>query len=137
MNLKVKINHFQIIVPNQICKSLRGLEFSTFAFEMTIEELNLLSESTPLVIDFWATWCEPCTWLDPILNELALDNARKWQLLKIDIDLNSEIALHHTIRSVPTTLVFYKGKELGRYSGMMWKKQFGEWIDAQLAAGSL
>ena len=111
--------------------------FNTFAPEMTIEELNSLSESTPLVIDFWATWCEPCTWLEPILDELSKENTDKWQLLKIDIDLNPEIALHHTIRSVPTTLVFYKGQELGRYSGMMWKKPFGEWIDAQLGSYEL
>ena len=103
---------------------------------MTLNELQQLSNQTPLVLDFWATWCEPCTWLDPILNELAAENEGKWQLLKIDIDALPEIARHFDIRSVPTTIVYKNSTELGRYGGMMWKKQFGEWIDERLASGS-
>lgn len=90
------------------------------------------SQSLPVVVDFWAPWCEPCFMLEPILNELESENQGRWKLIKINIDEMIEIAGKYSIRSVPTVCIFHKGEMIAKYNGLMWKKQFGEWIEGQL-----
>src|SRR5687768_5713632 len=99
----------------------------------TIEEFNKYvlesSNDLPVVVDFWAPWCDPCLMLAPIMKELAEENSEKWTFVKINIDESVAIANLYNIRSVPTVMVFNKGKIGGRYNGLMWKKDFGRWID--------
>ena len=104
---------------------------------MTFNELQNRSKNHALVIEFSAVWCEPCTWLAAILDELATLNTGKWELIKIDIDALPELSKNFNIRSVPTTIVFFNENELGRYQGMMWKKQFNEWINQHLNGAKL
>jgi putative thioredoxin len=101
--------------------------------DMKSDKLLELSYTEPLIVDFWAPWCEPCLILEPILDELASENTNRWQLVKINIDEEIELAEHFSIRCVPTTCIFYKGKLLAKYNGLMWKKQFGEWIEKEMS----
>ncbi|MCX6351957.1 MAG: thioredoxin domain-containing protein [Bacteroidetes bacterium] len=93
------------------------------------EEILKKSFHIPVVVDFWADWCEPCSWLEPILDALAIENKTKWNLVKIDIDVQPQIAVENRVKSVPTTIIFIDGKEVNRYKGMMFKKEFGKWIE--------
>lgn len=60
------------------------------------------------VVDFWATWCGPCRFLSPILDELEQEG--KIDLVKVDVDQNPELAQEHGIMSIPT-MMFYKDGE--------------------------
>jgi putative thioredoxin len=100
-----------------------------------IQDILQPSHERPFVVEFWAPWCEPCKWVEPILHELAQENPHRWTLVKINLDEAPEVAEHYGIRSVPTTLVVQSGEVRGRYGGMMWKKQFGEWIDGAMKNG--
>jgi putative thioredoxin len=104
---------------------------------ISLEDFNkqVLEESynQPIIVDFWAPWCDPCLLLEPIMNELAEENAGKWKLVKINIDESISIAEQYHIRSVPTVSIFYKGAICAKYNGLMWKKDFGRWIDDALS----
>ncbi len=107
----------------------------------TLEEFNeyVLEQSSniPVVVDFWAPWCDPCLILEPIMNELAEENAGKWKLVKINIDESEAIAEMYNIRSVPTVSIFYKADICAKYNGLMWKKEFGRWIDDAISKAGI
>jgi thioredoxin len=87
------------------------------------------SHSKPVVVDFWADWCDPCKLLEPILDELAYENENEWVLIKIDIEESPELKERFDIMGVPATIIFHKGEIIGRYNGLMWKKDMGRWIE--------
>jgi putative thioredoxin len=91
------------------------------------------SEEMPVVVDFWAPWCEPCLMLEPIMNELADENKNNWRLVKINTDENPDIAAAYNVRGVPVVKIFFRGNVIASYNGLMWKKQFGQWIEENIA----
>ena len=74
-------------------------------------ESEILQSETPAVVDFWATWCQPCLALGPIVEELAKDYAGKIKVAKMNVDDNPNTPAKYGIRSIPTIL-FFKGGEL-------------------------
>ena len=76
------------------------------------------SKSKPIILDFWATWCNPCKQLTPILEKIVLQMAGKVKLVKIDIDQNQSLAQQMQIQSVPTVLAFFNGKPINGFAGM-------------------
>ncbi|RYD78649.1 MAG: thioredoxin [Sphingobacteriales bacterium] len=101
--------------------------------EMTLDNFTEMvlekSQTVPVVVDFWAPWCDPCLLLEPILTELEQENNGQWKLIKINIDESISVAEKYHIRSVPTVCVFHNGEIAAKYNGLMWKKEFGRWID--------
>lgn len=90
-------------------------------------ELNfdkLLSLHNVLVVDFWAKWCRPCKMFSPILDEISKEN-NVW-IAKLDIDENPNTAYQYDVSSVPTTIVFEKGKPVKRIIGAKPKHQMVE-----------
>ena len=90
------------------------------------------SQIKPVIVDFWATWCDPCKILDPILDGLALENSDTWSLIKIDTDESKDIATKYDIMGVPAIRIFNKGELIGKFNGLMWKKDMERWIGEQL-----
>ena len=76
------------------------------------------SKKNPVIVDFWATWCNPCKQLTPILEKLVLQMNGKVKLVKIDIDQNQSLAQQMQIQSVPTVLAFFEGKPINGFAGM-------------------
>jgi len=84
----------------------------------TKENFNTLIESDKLtIVDFWATWCGPCKNQIPILDEFAKSNPDV-QIIKVNVDDNSELATSYGIRSIPTIIYIKNSKELKRASGV-------------------
>lgn len=83
------------------------------------EHLKLLitTAKIPVVVDFWAAWCEPCKALAPHITALAKARAGEWLIVKADTEVDRRMGLAFTIMSVPLIVVFEGGKELDRRGG--------------------
>ncbi|NEE00965.1 tetratricopeptide repeat protein [Phytoactinopolyspora halotolerans] len=77
------------------------------------------SASVPVVIDFWATWCQPCKQLSPILEKLAAEYGGRFVLAKIDVDANQQIAASAQVQSIPTVLGVVKGQAIPLFQGAL------------------
>ena len=82
--------------------------------ELTITEQNfdeeVLNAKTPVLVDFWATWCGPCRMLAPIIEEIAKEYDGKVKVGKVNVDDERELALQFGVSSIPTVLVFENGE---------------------------
>jgi len=91
------------------------------ADEVTVTTSNFDSEvvqsAVPVVADFWAEWCGPCKMIAPMLKELATQYKDKIKIAKIDVDAQVELAQQFNIVSIPTILVFSKGKVVKQQIG--------------------
>ncbi len=95
-------------------------------------ETDVLSADTPVLVDFWASWCGPCKMIAPILEELSDHYAGKVKICKIDVDANREIAAKYNIRGIPTLMLFKDGALEATKVGALSKPQLTEFIDSSI-----
>ena len=108
-------------------------EFDLIDFQAEVIEA---SYSRPVVVDFWADWCDPCKWLEPIITELAAERKEQWAFIKINSDHEQDIAAKYNIKGIPAIRVFQKGEIVASYNGMMWKKDLDKWIDEAISGAA-
>ena len=80
-------------------------------------EKDVLKSSTPVLVDFWATWCGPCKALAPKLDEIAKEYGTKLRVAKVDIDQNRETPSTYGVRGVPTLVLFKDGQVIDQIVG--------------------
>lgn len=83
---------------------------------------DIINSDKPVLIDFFATWCGPCKVLGPILKQVKDSLGERISIIKIDVDKNQEIASLYQVRGVPTIIIFQKGQQLWRQSGVLSKE---------------
>ena len=82
-----------------------------------------------VLVDFFATWCQPCKMMHPILKQVKDVLGDRIRIIKIDVDTHSALASKYQIQSVPTLMLFRKGEVLWRTSGVMQKAELLGMID--------
>ena len=79
---------------------------------------DIIQGDKPVLVDFFATWCGPCKYQGPILEELATVIGDDVRIIKIDIDRNQAVAAKYNVRSVPTLMIFKNGEVLWKEAGV-------------------
>ena len=98
--------------------------------EINAEEYaEIINSTTPVVIDFHATWCGPCKVLSPILEELN-DEIDGVEFVKLDVDQHPQIAVQNQVMGVPTVVILKDGEVKERFVGVQPKEVIKEKIDA-------
>jgi thioredoxin 1 len=93
---------------------------------------KVLKSPTPVLVDFWATWCRPCQMVAPIVDELAEQYSGKVSFVKLDVDQNPATAGKYDIKSIPTLLIFKKGKPVAHIVGFRPKDELQKSLDSAL-----
>lgn len=91
-------------------------------------ESQVLQSKTPVIVDFWAPWCQPCKLAEPVLEELSETYKDKMSITKLNVDESPAIASQYDVMSIPTTILFKQGKEVGRQTGFAGKQAFEDLI---------
>lgn len=102
----------------------------------TVQELTdsnfqteVLNSDKPVLVDFWAEWCQPCRMLSPTIDAIATEYEGKAKVGKVDTDSNREISVKYGIQAIPTVLLFKDGQVAKKFVGLTSKDQFKTALD--------
>ena len=95
-------------------------------------EAEVLQADTPVVVDFWAEWCNPCKALIPIVEAVSAEYAGKVKFVKCNIDDNPDVPQKYAVRAVPTLLLFKNGQLEATKVGAISKSQLIAFIDGNI-----
>jgi len=101
--------------------------------ELTLTKSNfdseVLNSSTPVLVDFWASWCGPCRMLAPIIENLANEYAGKLKVGKVNVDDEGLLASEYGIVSIPTVIIFVNGKIVEKIVGANSQDEYEDIIE--------
>src|SRR5438445_8594484 len=90
---------------------------------------EVLQSQTPVLVDFWAQWCNPCRALIPVLDELAEEYGSRVKIGKVNIDEQQGLAAEYGIRAIPTLLLFNQGQVAEQIVGLKSKRDLKASLD--------
>lgn len=90
---------------------------------------NVIQSDQLTLVDFYATWCQPCKMMHPVLEQLKEELGDSIRIIKVDVDKYGDTAAQHHIQSVPTLMLFRNGEALWRQSGAMLKSQLKQIVE--------
>jgi putative thioredoxin len=112
-------------------------------FSINVNEINFeyeviaYSKNIPVLVDFWAEWCQPCKSLSPILERLALEMKGQIRLAKVNIDENPNLAKLYAVRSIPTVKAFIDGQVASEFVGAQPEARVREFINKLTPPGPI
>ena len=107
----------------QVKNNIKDINASEF-----MEDVIEASSQKPVIVDFWAPWCEPCKQLTPLLENSVINHNEKLTLAKVNIEENQEIAAQLRIQSIPTVYTFYEGKVVDGFQGLKTNSEILEYV---------
>lgn len=96
-------------------------------------DTEVLQADKPVLVDFWAEWCQPCRMLAPTIDEIAQEYEGKAKVGKVDTDANREISMKYGISAIPTVILFRNGEVEKKFVGLTPKDQFATALDEVVA----
>ncbi|MCK6405919.1 MAG: tetratricopeptide repeat protein [Rhodocyclaceae bacterium] len=106
---------------------------SQFSYDVGLDNFEAAvlqpSREVPVVVDFWAPWCQPCQTLKPLLEKLAEEYAGRFLLAKINADENPEISRQFGVRSIPTVKVVFEGHIVDEFTGALPEAELRAFIE--------
>ena len=102
---------------------------NTLTFTDASFDQDVLRAEVPVLVDFWAEWCNPCKMMGPTIDEVATGYAGKVKIGKLDVDSNDKSAMRYNIRGIPTLLLFNKGQVADQIVGARSKRDFKTSLD--------
>jgi len=106
----------------------KPIEVDDGQFDQTV-----LKSPIPVLVDFWAPWCRPCTMIAPILDELAEEYSGRITFARMDVDQNAKTAARYQVMSIPTLLLFKNGEPISNMIGLRPKEELKQSLDAALS----
>ena len=95
-------------------------------------EKEVLQSEQPVLIDYWAEWCQPCKMIAPVLDEIATEYSDRLKVVKLNIDDNPQTPPKYGIRGIPTLMVFKNGQVEGTKVGAVSKAQLTAFLEDSL-----
>jgi len=89
-------------------------------------ETEVINSDIPVMVDFWAEWCQPCRMLAPTIDEIAGEYDGRVKVGKVDTDSNREVSMKWGIQSIPTVIIFKGGEVAKKFVGLTPKDKFVE-----------
>jgi thioredoxin 1 len=106
-------------------------EFNTDNFDQSV-----LRSDRPVLVDFWAEWCQPCRAIAPTIDRIAERFGERATVGKVDIDANAPLAATYAVQAIPTILLFQRGEPVKRFVGLQSEQAIADAIDEVLHANA-
>lgn len=92
----------------------------------------LATKNTPVMVDFWATWCGPCRMVAPVIEQVAEEYEGRAIVGKVDVDECGDLAMRYGVMSIPTVMVFVNGQPVAKQIGAAPKTTYATMLDQAL-----
>lgn len=94
----------------------------------SVFKTKVLENALPVLVDFYADWCNPCRMIAPVIEEISSELSDSVEFFKVDVDAETELAAAYGVMSIPTMILFRDGEESGRLIGANSKEKILEFL---------